>query len=128
MLVIVGTNASGKSSLSIELAKKYNGEVVSADSRQVYKGLDIGSGKVTKKEMRGIPHYLLNVANSKKRFTAADFKRLGEKALHEIWSRDKLPIIAGGTGFYIDALLARSLLASVPPNKELRKKLETKWI
>lgn len=126
VVVIVGATSSGKTGLSIELARKFNGEVISADSRQVYRGFDIGSGKVTKKEMRGIPHHLLDVANPKKRFTAADFKRLGEKALVDIWSRGKLPIIAGGTGFYIDALLGEASLPQIPPDEKLREKLEKK--
>ena len=122
-VVIVGTNASGKSALGVELARHFGGEVISADSRQVYTGLDIGSGKITKKEMRGVPHHLLDVCSPKKIFTAADFKHLGEKALNDILSREKLPIIVGGTGFYIDALLARSLLANTPPDEALRAAL-----
>jgi len=87
LIIIVGTNASGKSSLAIELAKKYNGEVISADSRQVYKGLNIGSGKVTKKEMDGIPHHMLDVVNPSTIYTAADFAKDGNKVLHDIITR-----------------------------------------
>lgn len=125
VIVIVGTNASGKSSLAIELGKKYNGEVISADSRQVYTGLDIATGKTTKEEMDGIPHHLIDVIDPNETYTAADFAKDGNKALEDILSRAKLPIIAGGTGFYIDALLNPSLLASVPPNKELREGFST---
>lgn len=119
-IVIVGTNASGKSSLAIQLAQQYNGEIVSADSRQVYTGLDIATGKVTPEEMNGVPHHLINVVDPKDTYTAAQFASDGQKALQDIFSRGNVPIITGGTGFYIEALLNPSLLASIPPNKELR--------
>ena len=123
IIVIVGPTSSGKSAYAVRLAKKINGEILSADSRQVYKGLDIGSGKITKKEMLGVPHYGLNIASPKKIFTASDFKEYGQRVLHDILSRGKTPIIVGGTGFYIDVLLGNSNLAEVPPNPVLRKKL-----
>lgn len=128
VIVIVGTNASGKSGLAIRLAQKYNGEVISADSRQVYKGLDIATGKVTTKEMDGVPHHLIDIVSPQKAYTAADFARDGQKALQNILNRGKLPIIAGGTGFYIDALLNPAILAAVPPNKKLRIELEKKSV
>ena len=124
VLVIVGPTASGKSDLAVYLAKKLKGEVISADSRQVYKGLNIGTGKITKKEMCGIPHYLLDVANPKKSFDASQYKALAEKAIEKIESKNKLPIVVGGTGFYIDTLMGKINLPEVPPNKTLRKKLE----
>ena len=124
IIVIVGPNASGKSELSVRLAKKMNGEIISADSRQVYKGLDIGSGKITKKEMRGVRHHCLSVADPKKVFTALDFKKIAERAIYDIISRNKVPIIVGGTGFYIDAALGRVKLGGVPSNLKLRKKLK----
>src|SRR3989344_9637740 len=123
IIVIVGPNASGKSELGVKLAKKMNGEIISADSRQVYKGLDIGSGKITKKEMRGVRHHWLSVADPKKVFTALDFKKIAERAIYDIISRNKVPIIVGGTGFYIDAALGRVKLGGVSPNLKLRKKL-----
>lgn len=126
ILIIVGPTASGKTALAIELAKKLDGEVISADSRQVYRGLDIGTGKVTKREMQGIPHHLLDVASPKKAFTADDFVTRADRASHDIAKRGKLPIIAGGTGFYIDALVGRITLPDVPPNPTLRKTLQTK--
>lgn len=126
ILIIVGPTASGKTALSIELAKKLDGEVISADSRQVYRGLDIGTGKVTKREMQGIPHHLLDVASPKKAFNADDFVRRADRAIRDIAKRGKLPIIAGGTGFYIDALVGRITLPDVPPDPALRKKLQTK--
>ncbi len=126
VLVIVGQTASGKSDLAVDLALKCSGEIISADSRQVYKGLDIGTGKITKTEMKGIKHYLLDVASHKSVFTVTDFVELVRKSIADIASRGKLPIIAGGTMFYIDALLANDNLPEVPPNKELRNKLEKK--
>lgn len=128
ILVIVGPTSSGKSSLAVELARKLNGEVISADSRQVYKGLDIGTGKITKREMKGVPHHLLNVTHPKNTFTANDFVRLGRKAIQDIASRGKLPIIAGGTGFYADALVGRITLPEVPINKKLRAQFEKKTV
>lgn len=124
ILVVLGPTASGKSDLAVSLAKKLSGEVISADSRQVYTGLNIGSGKITKREMRGIPHYLLDVKDPKKIFTVSDFKRLAEKAIKEILKKGKLPIVCGGTGFYIDALVKNITLPEVPPNSKLRKSLE----
>src|SRR3990167_5221639 len=114
IVAIVGPTASGKSDLAVAIAKKFNGEIISADSRQVYKGLDIGTGKIGKKEMRGVPHHLLDVANPKKVFTAADYVKLGRAAIATIAARSRVPIIVGGTGFYIDALLGRIQLAEVP--------------
>ncbi len=126
LLVILGPTSSGKTALSISLAKKYNGEIISADSRQVYKGMNLGTGKVTKKEMAGIPHHLLDVANPKKIFTNSDFCKLAEKAIDDIFSRGKLPIICGGTGFYIDTLVNGMVFPEVQPNPSLRKKLSNK--
>jgi len=124
IIVIVGTNASGKSSLAIKLAKKYDGEVISADSRQVYRGLDIATGKVSPEEMDGIPHHLINVANPTETYTAGNFARDGRGALQDILARGKVPIVAGGTGFYIEALLNPNSFSPVPPNISLRKELE----
>lgn len=123
IVVIVGPTAAGKTALSIRLAKAVNGEAVSADSRQVYKGLDFGSGKVTRKEMRGVPHHLLSVADPKRTFTADEFVRLGRAAIDAITAKNRVPIVVGGTGFYIDALIGNAALAAVPPNPVLRKKL-----
>ncbi len=122
LLVIVGPTSSGKTSLSIELAKKFNGEIISADSRQVYKGMDIGSGKVTKKEMQGVKHYLLDVASPKSQFSAARFEKMGTKAIKEILKKGKLPIICGGTGFWVDALIY-GLPEGVAPDWKLRRRL-----
>ena len=124
--VIVGPTASGKTTYSIKLAKKVGGEVISADSRQVYRGLNIGTGKVTKKEMAGIPHHLLDVADPKKVFTVADFQKLATKKIEEIIKRGQTPIIVGGTGFYIQAIVDNLVLPEVAPNKKLRANLEAK--
>ena len=123
VLVIVGPTASGKSDLAVRLAKKFKGEIISADSRQVYKGLDIGTGKITRAEMKGVPHHLLDVADPKEQFTVSRYKEMAEEERHFIESRNRLPIIVGGTGFYIDALTGKAAFPEVPPNKELREKL-----
>ena len=124
IIAVVGPTASGKSDLAVRLAKKFGGEVVSADSRQVYRGLNIGSGKVTKREMEGIPHHLLDVADPKRVYSVARFQCAGRKAISDILKRGKTPIIVGGTGFYIDALLFDMQFPNVKPNLTLRKKLE----
>jgi len=126
VLVIVGPTASGKSALAIALAKKFKGEIISADSRQVYRGLDVGTGKVTTREMQGVPHHLLDIASPKKNFSAGDFERQARNALKNIAAKHKLPIVAGGTGFYIDALLGRIQLPNVQPNAALRARLQKK--
>lgn len=128
ILVILGPTASGKSSLAVKIAKKFNGEVISADSRQVYKGMNLGTGKITKKEMEGIPHYLLDVASPKRKFTVVQYRKLALKALEKIFKKGKLPIICGGTGFYIQALIDGITIPPVPPDWKLRKKLEKKSV
>jgi tRNA dimethylallyltransferase len=126
MIIILGPTASGKSNIAVKLAKKFNGEIISADSRQVYKGLDIGTGKITKKEMRSVKHHLLDVTNPQKRFTASDFVKLAEKEMQKILDKKKVPIICGGTGFYIDVLFGDKQIPEVPSNLKLRAKLEKK--
>lgn len=128
LLVIVGPTASGKSDLAVKLAKKHDGEVVSADSRQVYKGLDIGTGKITLEEMQGIPHHLLDVVDPQEQFDVTQFKKLADEAIADIHARGKLPILAGGTGFYIEAVVDGIVPPEVPPNKELREQLEKKGV
>lgn len=123
-VAIVGPTASGKTALSIALAKHYNGEVISADSRQVYRGLDIGSAKVTLAEMDNIPHHLIDVVDPTVVYTGADFKHDGEKALADIIARRKLPIVAGGSFFYLELLKGTMQSAPVPPNPQLRAILE----
>lgn len=124
VIVVLGQTASGKSELAVKIAKQFNGEIISADSRQVYKGLDIGSGKITKKEMHGIKHYLLDVANPKRVFTVSQYQKLAKKAIQKILKKGKMPIICGGTGLYIDALIYNYYLPEVSPQPKLRKRLE----
>lgn len=126
LIVILGPTASGKSELAIKLAKKFNGEIISADSRQVYKGLNIGTAKVTKKEMEGIPHYLLDVASPKRKFTVAQYRKLALKAIEKIFKKGKIPILCGGSGFYIQSVVDGIIFPEVPPDWKLRKKLEKK--
>lgn len=104
-IVIAGPTAVGKTELSIRFAKELNGAVISADSMQIYKGMDIGSAKVRKEEMQGIEHYLIDELNPKEEFHVVRFQQMAKKAMDEIYDKGKLPIIAGGTGFYIQALL-----------------------
>ena len=126
VIIIVGPTSSGKSDLAVLVAKRFRGEVVSADSRQVYKGMDIGTGKITKKEMKGIPHHLLDVVSPKETFTVAKFKKLAEKTIKEINAKNKLPIICGGTGLYVDAFLYDWDIPKVSPKPEIRKSIQYK--
>lgn len=132
VICVVGPTASGKSDLAVEIAKEFNGEIISADSRQVYKGMDIGSAKVplVKKEdglyYENIRHHLLDIADPKKQFTVQDYKNLAKEAIEDVIGRSKLPIITGGTGFYIDALVYDIQIPEVPPQDELREELSKK--
>lgn len=126
ILVVLGPTATGKSDLAVELALTFNGEVVSADSRQVYKGLNLGTGKITKKEMSGVPHHLLDIANPKNRYTVSKFQVKAHRVIADIISRGKLPIVCGGTGFYIQSIVDNLIFPDTPVNKELRKVLVTK--
>ena len=124
LIVIVGPTASGKSELGVRLAKRFNGEVISADSRQVYKGLDIGSGKITKKEMMGIPHHLLDVASPKRTFTVVQYQKRTFQAIALVLRRNKIPILVGGTPFYIYSVIDGYNFPMAKPNPKLRKQLE----
>jgi len=128
IVVIVGPTASGKTSLSLELAKKFNGEVINADSRQVYKGLDIGTEKITQEEMQGIPHHLIDEADTDEVYSAQRFVEDADESIAHIMSNGKLPIVAGGTFFYIDMLLRKITVPEVTPDIALRKELEGKDI
>ncbi|MDO8430670.1 MAG: tRNA (adenosine(37)-N6)-dimethylallyltransferase MiaA, partial [Candidatus Taylorbacteria bacterium] len=126
VVVIQGPTAVGKSDYAVKYAVEHNGEVISADSRQVYKGLDIGTGKITKEEMRGVPHYLLDIVDPSEKFNVEKYKVLAQKAIEDIHNRGKLPIICGGTGFYIDAVINNIIYPNVPHNEKLRDELENK--
>jgi len=126
LVVVIGPNASGKSELAVIIAKTCNGEVVSADSRQVYKGMDIGSGKIKKKEMAGIAHHLLDVASPKSVFTVTRYRKLALATIAKIQKFKKTPILCGGTGFYIQSIVDGIVIPEVKPDWKLRKTLEKK--
>lgn len=126
VIVIVGPTASGKTSLSIELAKRINGEIISSDSMQIYKDMDIGTAKVTKEEMKGIKHYLVDFVSPEERYSVSDFKKDAERAIEEIISKGKVPIIVGGTGLYIDSLIYSIKYPDMEFDEEYRKELMEK--
>lgn len=123
VIAIVGPTSSGKTSLSIDIAKKFNGEIISADSRQVYKGLDLGSGKVTEKEKDGTRHHLLDIVEPMSTYTAAEFQRDANNAIIDINNRGCLPIVIGGTFFYLDILRGKQQAVSVEPDETFRDTL-----
>ena len=125
MIVIEGTNASGKSSLGVQLAARFGGEIISADSRQVFSRLDLGSGKITREKMNGVPHHLLDVRSPGEFFSMADFQRLAYEAIDGILSRGNLPFLVGGTGLYVDAVADGYELSDITPDQSLRAHLET---
>ncbi len=124
LIAILGPTSSGKSDLAVEIAIHHNGEVISADSRQVYKHLDIGSGKITSEEMRGIPHHLLDISDPSEQITVSEYKELAEEAIKNIQEKEKIPIVAGGSGMYIDSVVYNTSFPEVPPQKDIREKLE----
>lgn len=126
IIVVCGPTATGKSDKAVLLALENNGEVISADSRQVYKGLDIGSGKITKKEMRGVTHYMLDVASPLRTYSVAQFQKKATLHIEDILKRGKTPIICGGTGFYIDALIYGTAFPQIKADRKLRKELSGK--
>ena len=125
VVAVVGTNASGKSALGIELARRYGAEIISADSRQVFKGLDLGSGKVTQEETQGVPHHMIDVREPGEFFSMADFQRMSYALIDEIRARGHLPMIVGGTGLYVDSVLDGYLLSDKEPDLAYRAELET---
>ena len=124
VVAVVGTNASGKSALGVELAKRYDAEIISADSRQVFRGLDLGSGKITQEEMQGVPHHLIDVREPNEFFSMADFQRMSYTAIDGILARGRLPMIVGGTGLYVDSVLDGYLLSDREPDLAYRAELE----
>lgn len=124
IIIITGLTGSGKSSLAIEIAKKYNGEIISADSVQIYKGLDIGSAKATKEEMSGVFHHLIDIKNSNDNYNVGEFIEDCKIAINKITAKNKLPIIVGGTGLYIKSLIEGYTLGQSKSDLSLRKKYE----
>lgn len=124
LIVLTGPTAVGKTALSVKLAKAVNGEIISADSMQVYKGMDIGSAKISKEEMEGIPHHLIDVLDPSEEFNIVKFKELSLKAMEEIYAKGKIPIIAGGTGFYIQSVLYDIAFENNEDERTYRNELE----
>ena len=124
VIVICGPTASGKTDISIELAKKINGEIISADSMQIYKDMDIGTAKPTKEEMQGIKHYLLDFVSPEERYSVAQYKHDAKKTIKEILSKGKMPIIVGGTGLYVDSLIYEIEYSDIKIDEKYRKELE----
>jgi tRNA dimethylallyltransferase len=127
IIVILGTTASGKTKLGVDLARQFNGEIISADSRQVYRGLDVGSGKDLV-EYQEVKYHLINVADPKERFSVAEYQRQAFAAIEDILGRGKLPIIVGGSGQYLEAVVENYQLAEVKPDEDLRNDLEEKSV
>lgn len=126
MVAVVGTNASGKSSLGVRLAQRFGGEIVSADSRQVFRGLDLGSGKISPEETCGVPHHLLDVCEPNDFFSMADFQNLAYRAIDGILARGRVPFLVGGTGLYVASVTEGYQLSDRVPNLAYREELETK--
>ena len=124
VIVICGPTASGKTALSIELAKQINGEIVSADSMQIYKDMNIGTAKPTKEEMQEIRHYLIDFVSPDERYSVADYKQDAKKAIREILKKGKVPIIVGGTGLYVDSLIYEIEYPNIEFDEKYREKLE----
>ena len=128
VIVITGPTATGKTALSVALAQTLGGEIISADSMQIYKGMDIGTAKVTPEEARGIPHHMVDVADPRESFSVSRWVDMAAEACEDIFARGKVPIIAGGTGLYIDSLLSgRDFAASPDTDKALREKLSSEY-
>ena len=127
ILVITGPTASGKTALAVELAKRHNGEVISADSMQIYRRMDIGTAKPTAQEMGGVPHHMIDVADPEEDFSVARYVDLAGRCVEDVLSRGKLPILAGGTGLYIDSLLTGRTFAAFDEASPLRSELEGRY-
>ena len=126
VIVICGPTASGKTALSIELAKKINGEIISSDSMQIYKDMNIGTAKPTTEEMQGIKHYLLDFVEPNQRYSVAEFKKDAERAIEEILQKGKVPIVVGGTGLYVDSLIYGIEYKTIEFDENYRKELENR--
>ena len=126
LIILAGPTAVGKTALSIRLAKETGAEIISADSMQVYRGMDIGSAKITKEEMAGVPHYLVDVLEPEEDFNVVRFQNMAKDAAAEIWSKGKIPLVVGGTGFYIQALLYDIDFTENDGDESYRRELEKK--
>ena len=126
LIILAGPTAVGKTALSIRLAKETGAEIISADSMQVYRGMDIGSAKITKEEMAGVPHYLVDVLEPEEDFNVVRFQNMAKDAAAEIWSKGKIPLVVGGTGFYIQALLYNIDFTENDGDESYRRELEKK--
>lgn len=124
LIVLIGPTAVGKTRLSIELAKKFNGEIISGDSMQIYKGMDIGTAKITREEMEGVPHHLIDIKEPDESFSTAEFQELVRKKISEISSRGKMPMIVGGTGLYIQSVIFDYHFTEAPSDPVFRRSLE----
>jgi tRNA dimethylallyltransferase len=123
MIVIAGPTASGKSKLAMQIAKKFDGEIINADSRTVYKEMDIATSKPTTKDLSSVPHHLFSIISPEQPFSLANYKKLAEKTIFEIQKRDKIPLLVGGTGLYVDAIVYDFNMAETPPDFEIRNQL-----
>ena len=126
LIILAGPTAVGKTSLSIRLAKETGGEIISADSMQVYRHMDIGSAKITKEEMEGVPHYLVDVLEPEEEFNVVRFQQMAKEAAERIWEKGKIPLVVGGTGFYIQALLYDIDFTENDGDESYRRQLEQK--
>ncbi|MDE6747608.1 MAG: tRNA (adenosine(37)-N6)-dimethylallyltransferase MiaA, partial [Lachnospiraceae bacterium] len=124
LIILTGPTAAGKSALSISMAKDIGGEIISADSMQVYKHMDIGSAKITKEEMSGIPHHLIDVLEPTEEFNVVRFQSMAKEAMRKIYDSGKIPILVGGTGFYIQSVLYDIDFAETDEDEEFRQHLE----
>lgn len=124
LIVLIGPTAVGKTKLSIELAKKFNGEIISGDSMQIYKGMDIGTAKITREEMEGVPHHLIDIKEPDESFSTAEFQELVRMKINEISSRGKMPMIVGGTGLYIQSVIFDYHFTEAPSDPVFRRSLE----
>jgi tRNA isopentenyltransferase (miaA) len=124
LLIIVGPTASGKTKLSVELAKFYDGEIISADSMQIYKYMDIGTAKITDEEKQGIPHYMIDIVEPNVKFSVAEFEKMAKPIIDDIYKRGKLPIVVGGTGLYIDSLIYIMNFSDYIGNDDFRSALK----
>lgn len=124
LIVVLGPTASGKTAVSLKIAKAIGGEIISADSKQIYKGMEIATDAITPEESQGIAHHMIGIAEPDEEFSLADYKKIALQKIEEIKKKGKIPMLVGGTGLYISAIIEEYDMQQVPPNKELREKLE----